>query len=909
MIDLAALGFAVDTSQLDAATKSLENVAQSGKSAQISADVLVASAVRLGISVEEVQRRLAAANDNLAKHADLSMKLADATKQASAANDNFSGSMKASNAATAEAGRGFFGTIEHVLNLTGHLKLLAVAAYALSPPFRGIVNSGVQKFFMDVLPITGLTTAAMNALSASMNTLLTVFMRVGPPIATAVVAFQLFNAIWTKGAELLDKYANSLRSLYSEDTVANLQKLTKNQGEAGEIITAEQIARATELGVRLQDASFIIQKFLNTSIIDTTNVSLKFQAVWVNIVELIARAAQLASTIPVGKLAEAAARNIAAPVVAGVKLAADILAPDTSRQDSLIAAKDRLSAVMGVANLTKESTDRLKNSVGELDKEFDIGNSFIARFSDNIKKLAEGAGNLTDTWDRVAKAIERHTAVTNANASSVGETIKFQEQLRVETQLLTSTKGGLNAVTDEQLDKFTELRTKGIEPLTAIMEAGIRLDKGRAQSLKEMGEAAGQARQEFAKAQFEITNQRAIDADVISRRALTAFSPSAKGEIADAQKRLELQQELNKGIATQEQVDERAASARKLAIQGEIVQLSEAARARELASKQSLDSAKLEVDLVGKSIGQQTELRANLQARQQLEQEASQKRTAFDEAQFERLKKINAELGKQAQINALNAVNDNIRFDRQTALLSPEDVAIANQLRTIYPDVAEGLKSVQAAGIQTNRALSSLSGTISTTLTSGLADILDGTKSVSQGFQDMSKSIIRAIEEMIIKLYIVTPLMRALQSSLSGFGFGGSEVGVGPTGPVLPSAHGNVFGGAGIGAYSNQIIDRPTIFPFAKGIGLMGEAGSEAVMPLSRGRDGRLGVQSGGGAPNITVNLIEDSSRGGETESQQRNDGGFDLTVYVDAITAKNATNPGSATSSALDSRKRVAKR
>ena len=38
------------------------------------------------------------------------------------------------------------------------------------------------------------------------------------------------------------------------------------------------------------------------------------------------------------------------------------------------------------------------------------------------------------------------------------------------------------------------------------------------------------------------------------------------------------------------------------------------------------------------------------------------------------------------------------------------------------------------------------------------------------------------------------------------------------------------------------MVDRPTVFPFAKGIGLMGEAGPEAVMPLRRGPDGRLGV-------------------------------------------------------------------
>ena len=684
MADLAALGLSIDSSQIDAAAKSLGNFVQSGKQAQVSADVLVASAVRLGISVEEVQRRLAAANDNLETNADLAMKLAEATKQASAANDNLAVAVRSAAGASSDAGKGFFGTIEQALALTGHLKLLAVAAYALSPAFRGFVNSGIKTFLMDVLPVTGLTTKAFEAMTAAGSSMLALFARLGPPILTAVAAFQIFNAVWDKGAALLDKYANSLRALYSDDVVQNLQKLTKGQGEAGDIITAEQIARATELGVRLQDASFIINRFLTTSVINLTDASLKLQTVWVNIVELIAKGAQVISKIPVGQLAEVAAKSIipgGGAIVAGAKTATNFFFPETNT-DSIKAATDRLSAMMGVQNLAKESAEKLGKAVGDVDKEFNIGSSFIARYSDNIKKLTDGVRD-ADSWDRVAKSIERHTAAMTSNAASVGETIKFQEQLRVETQLLNATKGGLNAATDEQIDHFIELRTKGIDPVTAATEAGIKMDEKRVKSLKEMSEAAGQAKEEFAKANFEIANTRALDADKISARALTAFSPTQKGDIAEAQKRLELQQELVKGIATQEQVDARAASARKLAIQAEIVQLQEARRARELTANQTIDSAKLEIELIGKNIYQQTELRANLQARQQLEQEASQKRTKFDSDQYEALKKINAEYAKQAQMNAIAQTNADIKFGMNTSILSPEDVAIATQLKNI----------------------------------------------------------------------------------------------------------------------------------------------------------------------------------------------------------------------------------
>lgn len=112
------------------------------------------------------------------------------------------------------------------------------------------------------------------------------------------------------------------------------------------------------------------------------------------------------------------------------------------------------------------------------------------------------------------------------------------------------------------------------------------------------------------------------------------------------------------------------------------------------------------------------------------------------------------------------------QFGQRAALLDPQDAAIAKQLRGIYPDVATALGSVEAQAMRSNEALRNMSSTMSSAMTTGLADILDGTKSVSQGFADMGKVIVRALEEAMVKMLIVQPLMRGL-SSIFGGGMGG----------------------------------------------------------------------------------------------------------------------------------------
>tara|TARA_R100000458_G_scaffold40954_1_gene38557 strand:- start:560 stop:2746 length:2187 start_codon:yes stop_codon:yes gene_type:complete len=175
----------------------------------------------------------------------------------------------------------------------------------------------------------------------------------------------------------------------------------------------------------------------------------------------------------------------------------------------------------------------------------------------------------------------------------------------------------------------------------------------------------------------------------------------------------------------------------------------------------------------------------------------------------------------------------------------------------------------------------------------GMEDALvDFVTTGKMNFADFARSVIADITRIFIRSQMLN-MFEGL-GSWGKFRLGpNSAMNRSPDLPMPKGAKGLVVGKNGIVPFAKGgIVDRPTLFPFSKGIGLMGEAGSEAVMPLRRNRQGRLGVEaSGAGVGNIVVN-VDASGSSVEGDSGQAEQLGSMLAAAVQAEIV-NQQRPG----------------
>lgn len=246
-------------------------------------------------------------------------------------------------------------------------------------------------------------------------------------------------------------------------------------------------------------------------------------------------------------------------------------------------------------------------------------------------------------------------------------------------------------------------------------------------------------------------------------------------------------------------------------------------------------------------------------------------------------------------------------FSSWDEMLNVKMLSWIENLHMFQENVEVSNKTIAGLGVQLTNLSGSASIEFLKTLGSTLASGDNAAESMSQALGEMAQKIL----DQLPMLFLQAGLNLIAQGQWAlGLGFvaaaGSSALidgfvqGKLSDGETETNALGGVYGSedyaafAKGGTFTNSIVSRPTLFRFASGsgfgTGLMGEAGPEAIMPLRRGVDGTLGVESSGANCNVMV-VIKNYSGEEVKTSESTKDGQKQIEVMIGAAINSHITS------------------
>ncbi|ABS68943.1 hypothetical protein Xaut_3717 [Xanthobacter versatilis] len=358
--------------------------------------------------------------------------------------------------------------------------------------------------------------------------------------------------------------------------------------------------------------------------------------------------------------------------------------------------------------------------------------------------------------------------------------------------------------------------------------------------------------------------------------------------------------------------------------------MSQAARQRVQAAQEAIAQQQLETQLIGKTAEETALLRANFQTYWELRKEAAQNGTAFNEAEYEALKKKNEEIARSVGLSAQLKVLNDAAFERDQIGRSTGDQQIASTLRSA--GLAVDLNSPTAQVLRLNQALSETKSLSESALTGFLSDIRSGT-SLSDAFTNAVNKFYNKLMEMAAN-QAISSLFAGLTGGSSGSGllgaiasvltgFGGAVSGSGGIGHA--AAGGSIYGpGTGTsdsipvmlsnGEFVVRAEQAQKFRPLLEGIndnriphfaggGMVGGA-LGMRMSMDRVRRPDFGAFSGGPSVSVTTPPTQVTFHGAPagTRAEERDDGngGRRLDVFFDEQVASTMRKRGSRTEQAM---------
>jgi len=389
--------------------------------------------------------------------------------------------------------------------------------------------------------------------------------------------------------------------------------------------------------------------------------------------------------------------------------------------------------------------------------------------------------------------------------------------------------------------------------------------------------------------QFQTGRQELINNGLKEWRNIEANKPAKKGPKSDAEKAVDTYDRLIKQqkeqIALEGQNTE-LAKVKYQVSQGELATLRQAQKADLMRNAALIDQVKLreqlrnyeanladsnasaraanEAQLTG--YGQGTRFRERMQEQFNIRKEFEQKNT--DLLRQRQAGDIDETFYQQGL--ALNKRYLDERLRDEQGFYSASDA----QRNDWFSGLSEGYanwadEATNYSALAADGMRQAMEGSVSS-----VTDMLNGNVS---SWKDWGVSVLKIVQNVLVNM----AMANAASSIGSLFSFGASSA-AGSSGTAIQSAaanftfnaKGDVYDSPSLSAYTNGVYSTPQYFAFAKGAGVFGEAGPEAIMPLTRAADGSLGVRAMGGvqtervAPSITIGDININSQSQQPVSQ-----------------------------------------
>jgi lambda family phage tail tape measure protein len=217
----------------------------------------------------------------------------------------------------------------------------------------------------------------------------------------------------------------------------------------------------------------------------------------------------------------------------------------------------------------------------------------------------------------------------------------------------------------------------------------------------------------------------------------------------------------------------------------------------------------------------------------------------------------------------------------KAAELIPEKLAVIDEALAngkLNPEQAQKLRDqVQGLNDDFRKLSESITDSIAGNASNAVNTFIDSIGRAKFSMADFAESVIKDIAKIIFQLLIMKPLVDSIKASLSGIGAGGK----GPTLLNVFADGGSFENGTGL---SQGVYNSPQLFKFADGgvfgsrMGVMGEAGPEAIMPLKRNAQGKLGVE----AASTNITIVNNAGADVQATETTNSDGSKQIDIFIE---------------------------